>query len=410
MSKLISKYQNTNKEEVKLIPKAQLGTLLKKGIAWIGNHMAPTQEQTMFQHWNNQRAKLQAKQQPVTKNEGIKSLQRELIKYGYLPKGEDDGYIGKKTNFAIQQAKNDGYKIENFKLIPPKKSNSSFLDRIQRFFSSKPQTYEEYVKSKQKEIREKAALINKSTATPTFPVGNFMVGHDFDFYGNTKDGEGSAKNMTQEQVRELFTKYKKQAQKYIDKHPNIPKESLSQIKNTMAYYDRVIKNPMTVATPGSGIGFGCIYSATHGYKQDGLNSSNQNVFANNIQLANDAMNNPNSSYELIPFNPLLDKPQVGDIIQIGRSGEGRRGPHHAVMVTGFNFMGDPKVTQTNADTAGIDDRGIDSYIDYEKVLLAALGDDKGLPGYQPQGLQIIRFKGSPSDREKWRREFNTKYH
>ena len=399
----------------RLIPKAQFGTgLFKRGLNWLSNHMAPTREQTMFEVQNNARAEKREKQ---SNGRQLKDLQKDLIKYGYLPKGADDNKIGPQTRKAIQAAKNDGFKIDGYNLTAPKKllkkkeeskkennkEEPSFFDKLVNFFTGEPQSEEQYIKEKQKETREKAALINKSTATPTFPIGNYMVGHDFDYYGNTADGEGSAKNMTEKEVKDLFTKYKKQAETYLKKHKDIPEESKRQIKRAIDYYDKVIKDPKTVAKPGQGIGFGCIFSASHGYKQDGLSSSNQNVFANNIQLANDAMNNPNSSYELLPFKGT--KLQIGDIIQIGKSGEGRRGPHHAVMVTGFNIFGTPLVTQTNADTAGMDDRDINSLWSYLGVLGASLGDDEGKPGYQPQGLQIIRFKGSPSDRKKWASEY-----
>lgn len=66
---IINKYQNPNKEEIKLIHKAQLGTLLKKGLTWVGNHMAPTQEQTAFQVQNEQRKKkLEKKSDTKEKN------------------------------------------------------------------------------------------------------------------------------------------------------------------------------------------------------------------------------------------------------------------------------------------------------------------------------------------------------
>jgi hypothetical protein len=52
------------------------------------------------------------------------------------------------------------------------------------------------------------------------------------------------------------------------------------------------------------------------------------------------------------------------------------------MVTGFNALGIPQITQTNAGTAGMDDRDIGSSLSYLGTLLAGrFGDgDEETPG------------------------------
>ena len=120
MSKLIKKQRQFNnnfilynREGSRLIPKAQFGTgLVKRGLRWISNHTAPTREQTMFEVQNEQRKEVERKREEANKSRTAADLQRDLIKYGYLPKGQDDGVIGPKTRQAINNAKADGYTID----------------------------------------------------------------------------------------------------------------------------------------------------------------------------------------------------------------------------------------------------------------------------------------------------------
>lgn len=417
-------------KQKQLIPKAQFGTgIVKRGLRWIERHMAPTQEQTSFTNQNRQRAELQKKK---SRKRTLQDLQNDLNKLGYNV-GLADNIMGRKTRRGIAAAEADGYVIDmnNFTIKGSKKVKQqqayslTLGDRITAklesiFGSSKPDierenkrlnnsridysSREAYIQSKQQEARNRAASINISTATPTFPLGNYMVGHDFDFFGNTKDGKGSAKNMTEEQVRKLFTKYKNEAVNYLNLHPNIPKESKDQINKNIKYYDRVIRNPKTVSTKGSGIGFGCVYSATQPYNQSEL--SGNNVYANNKQLVDAIQRRQNTSYEILPWGSQL---KIGDIIQVGTS-KSKTGPHHAAMVTGFNTFGQPLVTQTNAGTAGIDDRDINSHSAYVRVVNRGNDDDDpNTPGIQPQGLQIIRFIGSDADRQRWQQEYESRF-
>jgi len=118
-----------------------------------------------------------------------------------------------------------------------------------------------------------------------------------------------------------------------------------------------------------------------GYNQKGL--SGNNVFANNRQLADAIIRGNNTSYEILPWGTEL---QIGDIIQVGNMSS-KLGPHHAAMVTGFNSFGQPLVTQTNAGSAGMEDRDINSHKAYVRVV--SRGNDDGdpyTPGIQPQGL------------------------
>lgn len=105
------------KRGARLIPKAQLGTLLKKGLTWIGNHMAPTQEQTMFQHWNNQRSKLETKPKEKSgQSNPIEELQKQLADKGFYT-GKIDGRMGPKMRSAITMANIKGYEVKDNKLV-----------------------------------------------------------------------------------------------------------------------------------------------------------------------------------------------------------------------------------------------------------------------------------------------------
>ena len=119
MNKLIKKQQQFNnyilydREGSRLIPKAQFGTgLVRRGLRWLSNHMAPTREQTMFEVQNERRKEVQRKREEANKPRTAADLQRDLIKYGYLPKGQDDGIIGRRTRQAINNAKADGYTVD----------------------------------------------------------------------------------------------------------------------------------------------------------------------------------------------------------------------------------------------------------------------------------------------------------
>ena len=80
------------------------------------------------------------------------------------------------------------------------------------------------------------------------------------------------------------------------------------------------------------------------------------------------------------------------------------------MVTGFDWLGRPKVTATNAGTAGIDDRAIDSHKEYIRILQRANDDgDLQTPGIQPQGLQIVRFIGDSTLKKQWEEEYKQQY-
>ena len=400
------------KQGAKLIPKAQFGTgLIKRGIRWMNRHTAPTREHAMFEAQNNQGKELAQK-----KKRGLQDLQQDLKDLGYYTKIADNKW-GPGTRDAIAKAEADGYKIDinNFTISGKKqlkrKSNSSFMSSVKQFFGieEKVPTQEEFIQQKIKEVQEKAAKINEETATPYFPLGNYMPKHDFDFYGTGSEGKGKAKGMTPEQVRILFTKYKEEAQNYLDKHPNISNEAKKKVQRNINYYEKVIKDPQTVARKGTGIGFGCIYSASGSFDQENLSSAKRGkvVFANNRQLAQSIKNSSDSPYEILPFDE--DSLRVGDIIQVGTS-DSKIGPHHAVMVTGFDWKGSPKVTYTNAGTAGIDDRVIGSVSGYKKILSMRNDDgDPNTPGIQPQGLQIVRFKGDSGDIKQWEREYNSMY-
>jgi hypothetical protein len=58
----------------------------------------------------------------------------------------------------------------------------------------------------------------------------------------------------------------------------------------------------------------------------------------------------------------------------------------------------------------MDDSDIDSATKYIGTVLAGKWDgDPNTPGIQPQGLQIVRFKGDSGDIKKWEREYDSKY-
>ena len=396
----------------KLIPKAQFGTgLVKRGLRWLSKHTAPTQEQTQFR---NTQSQLKAKEKTIITDDP-EVLQTRLKQLGYY-KGNIDRKVGPMTRAAIQAAERDGYKIKYSpkQLVPKAPKSEEKENKIARvvnsFFGKKVPTKEEYIEQRKQEVREKAAKINEETVTPYFPLGNYMPKHDFDFYGKGEEGKGKAKNMTQEQVRDLFIGYRDEAQRYLDSHPNISSEARKKVQRNINYYDRVIKDPQTVSRKGSGIGFGCIYSASGAFDQEDLSSARRGkvVFANNRQLAQSIKNNSDSPYEILPWKGT--KLKVGDIIQIGTS-DSKIGPHHAVMVTGFNMFGIPQITQTNAGEAGMNDRDIGSTTKYIYTLLAGrFGDgDPNTPGTQPQGLQIVRFKGDSQDIKQWEKEYNSIY-
>lgn len=192
MNKLIKKQQQFdnyilyNREGARLIPKAQFGTgLVRRGLRWISNHMAPTREQTMFEVQNNRKKELQKKKEETNKSRTAADLQRDLIKFGYLSKGEDDGAIGSKTRKAIAKAKEDGYTVNmnTFTVTDTKQKQSkrSLLDKLFETpilsFKKSHKNISQEEASKQKEVKKKDAItpISLDKAKKLYQNGAGMI-------------------------------------------------------------------------------------------------------------------------------------------------------------------------------------------------------------------------------------------
>ena len=201
--------------------------------------------------------------------------------------------------------------------------------------------------------------------------------------------------MNDDQIKSTFQSYYNDAiKKYEKEKESMSPEAQKQTEKILNYYQQVIKNPKTVKT--NGIGFGCINNATSGFGKG-------NQYASNVNLLQQTLKG-NTNYEALDWDNT--KLQIGDIIQIG---DGKaKNPHHAVQVTGFNFLGIPQITQVHADDASMDDKSINSSIDYIKTLLAGKfgsAEGSGISLSKPQGLKVIRYKGSNAERKQWAKEY-----
>lgn len=354
---------------------------------------------------------------PNAQEEALKKRQRKLKEVGYYT-GKIDGIWGKKSKAAqaaydrdngkrnetifqtvrrgLQNARNMlSTQISNKKKQPADtKKEVPFIFRLAQSLqssespgisttltsSNRKPTLEQFLEMKRQEVRDQAALVNSQIITPNFPVLGTgpMKNHDMDVRGK--------KGWNDERIRKEFTKYAEKTQKYLDEHPNLEPLARQRIQETLNYYNKVKENPSYIDKHGGG--FGCITTASGAY-------GNSNVRWNNKQFANEILSGKDTGFAIVEPGDY----RKGDIIQLGRSEEGNY-PHHAEMVTD-TFLGYPKLAQTQAEGYGLNDKEND-WNNYANLWLRSLYE-------KHKGLQVVRFVGTKSQNEKWKREYEQLY-
>ena len=384
--KLITRNKNYT---VDYIPEAQLGmilSVLKNKIKNIGQGFSDIVDSipgtdSYNQSINGQivRKKSNPKYDPQV--ERLQSQLYDIGAFGNLSRSKAvDGVDGQLTQKAVQKAEQMGYSINGSKVS----KNSNFLERLKNAWDSvignrKP-SLEEFKEKKRRELREQAARVNSQVTLPNFPQMNIgpEKGHDMDVRGK--------RGWDNDRIRKEFTKYARDAEKYLKENPNLEPLAKQRMREVIEYYKKVASNPAYIDTHGGG--YGCIYTASGAYGDAYRKQNNKN-------LSDAIARGEDTGFIQIQPNSY----EVGDIIQIGVNNGKTYKPHHAEMVTD-TFMGYPKLAQNSATGYGPESKSNNWSNAMEYTRRAK---DSG------EEFRVLRFVGTKDQNKKWEEEYYRLY-